>query len=139
MSSGDATRMSTASIRLVDQHREHALEDRAPDAVVRRRRRGDGAVAIVVVAAAGLLAEKAGLDEPALRERRLVARIVEERLEHRARDRVVHVVADEVHQLERAHAESAELFHRPVDRRRRRRCLPRAAGSTRRRTAARCG
>src|SRR5205823_2109908 len=44
--------------------------------------------------------------------------IVKESLEYRPGHGIVHVVADEVHQLEWAHPEATELAHRPIDCRR---------------------
>src|SRR5204863_2571615 len=78
-------------------------------------RRGTGAV--VIVAALALATEQARVDEPSLDERRTIARILEEAVVHTGGDGEVHVVADEVHQLERSHAKSSDVAHGPIDRR----------------------
>src|SRR6266567_7925454 len=69
---------------------------------------------IVIISAARFLTEESGFKQTLLRYRRFVTRIVVSRFEYRAGHREVDVVADEVHQLERTHLESAELSHCPV-------------------------
>ena len=128
---------STASMASLIEHGEHAVEDELAERGVFRSAPARSLSTYSRSSRARIASEETRLDEPLLRERRPVARVVEQSLEHRSRHGVVHVVADEIHQLERPHAESAELFHRPVDRRRNRRCPPRGGESTRRRTAAR--
>ncbi|VWB16481.1 hypothetical protein BLA6863_00606 [Burkholderia lata] len=77
------------------------------------------AVRIRIEAAPRLAPEEARVHEFLLDQRRRVARIVEVRAEHRFGHREVHVVADQVHQLERPHPEAAGLAHHRVDRCRR--------------------
>ena len=92
----------------------------------RGRSRGSGSrggVRVGVDAAAGLAAQPAGLDEGALREGRGEPRVVAERGPHRPGDRLVHVVADQVHQRERPHPEAAGPGQHRVDGGRGRRVL----------------
>src|SRR5436190_1255415 len=69
----------------------------------RRRRR---AFAVVEESAPALAPEPTRVDEVLLDQRRLVTRVVEEAVVDRARDGEIDVVADQVHQLARAHLEA---------------------------------
>ena len=80
-------------------------------------RRHRGAFGVLVEAAPALAAEETGRDQLALDRRRRVARIVQHRFPHARRHREVHVEADQVHQLERPHAEAAGVAQDRVDRR----------------------
>jgi hypothetical protein len=100
---------------LLEQHDVGRCDARRFELGRRRRRVGR----VRVEAAPRLAAEKAGVHEFLLNQRRRVARIVEVRAEHRLGHREVHVVTDQVHQLERPHPEAAGVAHHGVDRRRR--------------------
>src|SRR5215213_10398303 len=115
MSMGDATPIRTASTASFTSIATIRSTMRAASPSARRERGGPGT--IVVVAALTLAAEQPRIYEPPLGERRTVSRIEEESLEYTRRHGEVHVVADEVHQLEGAHPESAGLAKGPVDRR----------------------
>src|SRR5437764_237964 len=84
-------------------------------ATVRRRGSGGnrllGAWRIIIEAAPGLAAEPPRLDQLLLDDRRGEARIAEIARMHTRGDGEIHVMADEIHELERAHAEAARLAH----------------------------
>src|SRR5215207_8019696 len=103
--------------RLVDEHRDDPVDDAGCEPLVAARLGRARSFTVVVVASLALPAEQPRIDEPPLGERRPVARIEEESFEYTRRHGEVHVVADEIHQLERTHAEAADFTHRPVDRR----------------------
>ena len=81
-------------------------------------REGPGLMGVVVEAAAALAPQAPGRDHALLDRVRLEARLAEEGRVDRLRDGEVHVQADQVHQLEGAHAEAAGL-HAGVERRHR--------------------
>jgi hypothetical protein len=75
-------------------------------------------VTVAIEAAARLAAEEAGVHQFLLQHRRRKALVAEIGRVHRLRDREIHVVADQVHQLEGTHAESPAVAHHGVQRRR---------------------
>src|SRR5690349_24587963 len=68
--------------RLIDQHRENSIEDLGSELAILMWLGSDGTLAVVIVASATLAPEKASFDQPTLRQRGPVTRIVKERLEH---------------------------------------------------------
>ena len=76
---------------------------------------------MIIEAAAALAAKKARVDQLKLRKRGREPPVAVEGLKNRFGNRVVHVVADQVHQFERPHAKTAGVPHDCVDRRRVRR------------------
>src|SRR5215213_9475907 len=61
--------------------------------------------------------EESRVEQPLLSEGWPKSRIMKRRFVHTLRGREVHIVADEIHQLERSHPEATNLFHGPIDRR----------------------
>ena len=80
-----------------------------------RRGRGDF-VAIAIETTPRLAAQETGADQFLLQDRGREARVVVVGGKHRVGDREVDVVADQVHQLERTHAESAAVTQHGVQR-----------------------
>src|SRR5206468_13015535 len=66
-------------------------------------------------AASGLEAQEAGVDEFLLQDRGGEARVAKISVEHRLRDGKIDVVADQVHQLEGAHAKTPAIAQYGVD------------------------
>ena len=97
--------------RLAVQHdlARHTLGDRV------LRLRALGAVPVVIEATAALATIEAGIHQFLLNQRRQEALVVIESVPHRAGHGEIHVVADHVHQLEGAHAETTRLAHHRVE------------------------
>ena len=110
-------------LRQRGQRRRHAEVALDHDGGGRRLKRGkrhgrvDRLSAILVKTAAGLLAQPARVDQFFLLQGRGVARVAVQRVVDRAGDGVIDVVADQVHQLEGAHAKAAAAAQDGVDRR----------------------
>ena len=81
----------------------------------RLRHGGRRAFAVQIKTPARFAAEETGVDHFLLQHGRREARIVEIGAEHGLRDGEIHVVADQVHQLEWAHAETARFAQHGID------------------------
>ncbi|MNO99294.1 hypothetical protein D3C76_910600 [compost metagenome] len=79
------------------------------------RLRSLGAFGIAIEALAGLAAETTGVHQFFLHQRRLEAEVTIEGIEHRAGDGVIDVVADQVGELERAHAETTGITQQRIE------------------------
>ncbi len=77
--------------------------------------RGLRAFAVVIEAAATLAPEKPTLDVLALQQRWQKSRVLVVGVEYRLGDGEIHVLTDQIHELERAHAEAATFLQRRVD------------------------
>ena len=73
-------------------------------------------IAVAVETAARLAAQEARIHQFLLHDGRREARVAVIGVEDGLRDGVIDVVADQVHQLERAHAEAAAVAHHRIDR-----------------------
>jgi hypothetical protein len=73
-------------------------------------------LAVAVEAASRFTAEETGVHQLLLQDRGREARVAKIGLEHRLRDREIDVMADQVHQLERPHAEAAAVAHDRIQR-----------------------
>jgi hypothetical protein len=80
------------------------------------QRRVHRAIAVPVKAAAGFTAKEAGVDQFLLQHGGGETRVAKKCIEHGLRHRKIHVVADQVHQLEWPHAKAAAVAHHGVER-----------------------